>query len=410
VHEAMLNAEGTWIRAGAAAAGSGTPIPFRVTDRIRTNRSYYDASSAHFFAGRAVRLRGMMEAGADGASAFVARTIWPQDYVIDDGAPRQPLDPGETLKDVVEHCPLGASGRYALRVLWERAPGARRDWAGKPALGIILNGAQSDDDDALGGHFALATGHVGPQGEWTHWITSNFYSLEWFSEKGIIAAMMPTDNYLMDLNAGQSYYRPSYLLIALLKNERCARAYQGGVARVFHHFYRQDLRYSHSQANCAGISLSTLQALGWNIPKLGATSYVKGIGAFALMALKERNLALGKSLLHYFTAERTRLLPAMAFYAAGSDLLQLSAAPRQSLRPLTGYEQWLREDVEAILFAYIPQVPSSRPFGTYPVASLDDYRARTPRERSKWRTVPLERRPFPSDLAKERQPPAEADQ
>ena len=30
--------------------------------------------------------------------------------------------------------------------------------------------------------------------------------------------MLPMDNYLMDLNSGQSYYRPSYMLVAVLKH------------------------------------------------------------------------------------------------------------------------------------------------------------------------------------------------
>jgi hypothetical protein len=40
------------------------------------------------------------------------------------------------------------------------------------------------------------------------------------SEKRIIASMLPLDNYLMDLNSGQSYYRPTYLLVAVLKDAR----------------------------------------------------------------------------------------------------------------------------------------------------------------------------------------------
>lgn len=39
-------------------------------------------------------------------------------------------------------------------------------------------------------------------------------------EKGILPAMVPMDNYLYDLNSGQSYYRPSYLLVLVLKQDR----------------------------------------------------------------------------------------------------------------------------------------------------------------------------------------------
>jgi len=68
---------------------------------------------------------------------------------------------------------------------------------------------------------------------------NNFYNLDSFSEKGTIAAPVTMDNYLMDINSGQSYYRPSYMLVAVLNHPRTAVAYQGGVQRVFNHFYQE---------------------------------------------------------------------------------------------------------------------------------------------------------------------------
>ena len=74
----------------------------------------------------------------------------------------------------------------------------------------MLNGAQGDDDESLAGHFGVATGYMGQQGEWADWAMNNIYSLGSFSEKGIVAATVPMDNYLTDLNSGQQFYRPSY--------------------------------------------------------------------------------------------------------------------------------------------------------------------------------------------------------
>jgi hypothetical protein len=46
------------------------------------------------------------------------------------------------------------------------------------------------------------------------------------SEKGIIAASTQLDNYLADLNSGQSYYRPSYMLVAIFKTDSLPAKFQ----------------------------------------------------------------------------------------------------------------------------------------------------------------------------------------
>jgi len=388
---------------GSAIAGAGSaPVPFRIADRIPSNRSFYNADSARFFAGRSLRIRGGLEPLPDGPARFVGRALWPQEYRLPEAA--RPLPPAahETPMDLVRGAPAGPSAAYSVRLLWERRPGAGARWADRPALGIVLNGAQGDDDDALGGHFAVATGRAGPGGEWSHWVTSNFYSLETFSEKGIIAAMVPMDSYLMDVNSGQSWYRPSYVLAVLLNRERVALALQSAVSRVFQHFYRQDLRYDNATANCAGITLDTLGALGWTAPALGPTSYARGLAAMLVTAARERSLALGRRSFRYFTAERTHLLPALAFEATAIHLMHLLGAAQPRRAPAGRFERWLSEDVEAIAFVHVPQLPSSRVCGGTPAASIDEYLSRTPRRRSQWKTIALAPRPLPPGLPRRR--------
>ena len=53
----------------------------------------------------------------------------------------------------------------------------------------------------------------------------------------------------MDLNSGQQYYRPSAVLVAILRHPRTAQAYQGRVHQVFEHFYRYDSTYRHAGAS-----------------------------------------------------------------------------------------------------------------------------------------------------------------
>ncbi len=377
---------------GQALLGAdGSRLGFSLTKKIDSNRSYFDASSARHFSGRRLKLRGRME-----ADRFVARTIWPADYNLDfSRLPYQPLDAGETLAALVRADGGGARSPFAARVLWERDPGAMRNWAGKPALAVMLNGAQGDDDEAHGGHFAVVTGAFGQAGEWGDWLVNNFYTLDSVSEKGIIAATLTMDNYLADLNSGQSWYRPSYLLIAVLKQERAAAIYQQAIGRVYNHFYRHDFAYQHSTANCTGISMQTLRSLGWNIRGQGPTSRAKAVVALPYTAIKELSIESGRQDYDYLVTEQTDLFPFAAFDAAGRDLLGRIAGGGPSG---TRYESMLRDDIEAVIFVRIPQFPSSRAFGQAPVLSIDEYNDRVPSDKSQWKIIPVAPRPFPADM------------
>lgn len=391
--DAVILTDGASVR-----AADGGVTGFKLVPKISTNLSYWNAGTTAFFAKRQVRMRGTFKE-EDGKASFVARTVWPKDYFLDqEKMLAKPFTANESLATFVREAGGGAASPYATRLLWERKPGQARHWQDKPVIGVMLNGAQGDDDEAYGGHFAIATGQVGKQGQWSDWIVNNFYNLDSVSEKGIIAAPVPMDNYLMDLNSGQQYYRPSYMLVAVLNKARTAAAYQGGVQRVFNHFYRHDFSYQHAGANCAGISLDVFKALGWNIPQRGATSNLKAIGAYAYLSAKDRSLASGRKIYDYLTEEQVRLYPAVAFEAAGHDLMQLVGAAKGEGRKLTAFEKQLQSDVEAIVLVRIPQIPSSRAMGSNPVFSFDEFMARTPPDRADWKIVPTGPRPFPAEL------------
>lgn len=370
---------------------SGKRMPFAVVPKIDSNLSYYNEATVRHFAGRNLSMRGKME-----GDKFVARTLWPEDYRLDPAAaPVKPLQSGETLASLVRADGGGAQQPLAARVLWQREPGKPLQWAGKPVLAVMLNGAQGDDDEAHGGHFAIATGRFGPQGEWRDWLVNNFYNLDSVSEKGVIASTLPMDAYMADLNSGQSWYRPSYMLVAVLKQDRASAQYQESISRVFNHFYRHDFVYRHATSNCSGISIETLRSLGWDIPKQGATSLVKAAAGLPFMAIKERSLDSGKKAFDYMSAEITDLYPFVAFEAAGNDILNRVAAGKASGK---GFEGMLSEDIEALVYVRIPQFPSSRAFGQAPVASYDEYMSRVPEDRAQWKIVPVGPRPFPAEL------------
>jgi hypothetical protein len=369
--------EGVSVMPGGRRArnADGIELDIKFVPPISANRAYVDSSTVRYFENRRVRMRGAVEE-AHGKSVFVARTIWPDDFALDPSK----LTIG-SLRDAADIAGFVCqrdtpNTAVEARLLWERRPSQVREWKQKPVIGFVLNGAQSSGNASLGGHFAVATGRVGNNGEWCAWAVNNFYSLDSVNDKGIFAATVPMDKYLMDLNSGQQYYRPSYMLVAILSNQRTAAAFQGGVQRVFNHFYRQDFQYCHATANCAGISIDVFDSLGWRIPKRGAAVSFTSIAASAYVLAKNRSFAKSRKIFDYLKAEQTRLLPAVAFEAAGQDLLQIVGATGMPERALSAYEEQLRTDVEAILLIRIPQVPSGRAIGSAPAFSFDEFRSR----------------------------------
>ena len=142
--------------------------------------------------------------------------------------------------------------------------------------------------------------------------------------------------------------------------------------------------------------MSTLRTLDWQVPVLGATSWWKAALALPGAAIATGSLSKGKALFDYLTEDQTRLFPAQAFEQGGADLLRL--VDGTSGRPLSAFEQALSEDIEAIFLVRIPQFPSSRALGSYPVAGVDEYRARFPKDPAQRQIVPVGPRPFPVEL------------
>lgn len=378
---------GTFNQEASAVQHGETTTSFHTIEKIPSNLSYYNEKSRAYFANQTVTVYGEQT-----QKGFTTHSIWPEKFNLNaQNTPYQPLK-NEQVLDLVRHNVGGADAPFQARVLWQKSE--QITWQKKPVLAFVLNGAQGDDDEAHGGHFAVASGRFGDNGEWQDWLVNNFYNLGSVSEKGIIAASVPMYRYQAELNSGQSWYRPSYMLVAVLKNERNAALYQNAINRVFHHFYRQDFLYRHAGVNCAGINLETLRTLGWQIPERGATNLPKAFAALPFKAIQDGNLASGLKAFDYLAAEKTNLYPAVAFEAISQDLLDRIALGKTE----SDFESALAEDLEAIIYVHIPQFPSSRAFGQAPVASLDEYMARVPEDMTQWKIVPVAPRHFPSHL------------
>ena len=389
--EVRLGPEGTLLRA------DGTSVPYVLVPRLESNHSFYDTSSARYFAGRPLSMRGAFSGPADaapGSGTFVARTVWPAHWRLPAALPiADPAAP--PLQSRIDRAFGTAPHDFRVSTVWTR-PGAVPGSATlRFALALMLNGAQGDDDEAHGGHFALATGRLDNDGRMDHWLVNNFYGLDSVSEKGILAATVPMDGYMTDLNSGQAWYRPSYLLVATFESPDIARELQAAMARTFERFYAHELEYDHARANCTGISLDVLAGLGWTPPGRGPTSRLKAIGGFYYSSVTDRSFSSGRKTYRYLTEEQVRLYPRAGFEALGEDLLALVRGERAPRYPL---ESRLASAVQSILFVEIPQIPSSRPRGTAPAGSFDDYMRRVPADRAEWKIVPVPPRPFPDEL------------
>ena len=386
VRDARLSSDASLVSIG------GRQHRLTLSPKLALNRSWFDASSAAWFADRALTLRGTAH-----DDSFEARVLWPASYRLGP-TPQSPVtlplaaSPGEALRAMLR-ASAAAHAPFEAVTLWRKSPAA--DWSGKPVLAFVLNGAQGDDDESHAGHFAIATGRIAPDGSIGDWLVNSFYSLDIESEKGIIAAPVPLMNYLGDVNAGQSWYRPSWLLVAVMDDASAVRRVQSGLSRVFLQFWRHQLSYYHPTDNCTSMSMDALRALGLDVPLLGPTSRVGAWVAFPWLVARERSIAKARLTFDYLVSERTRLLPALAIEAIFTTLMQLAERKATATGTLGGE---IARSLEGIAWLRIPQFPSSRAWGGLPVVTLSEYRDRLPTDPSKHKIVQVPPRPFAEAL------------
>ena len=383
--------------ASSLTLAGGATLPLRLVPKIASNSAFFDASSALFLGARTLKLRGTLT-----GDALVARTLWPEDFRLDAAMRQLPLDPalpaGVALRGLVRALPQGgATSPFAAHWLWRRDAGAPLV-PGRAVVAIVLNGAQGDDDEAHGGHFALITGRTREDGAIGDWLVNNFYSLDIESEKGIIAAALPLDNYLADLNSGQNWYRPSYIVAAVLAEDRAAVMLQGALNRVYNQFYRHQLVYRHATMNCAGVSVDVLRALGVPVQARGATNRWLAAVAVPYLVATERPLDRAKNAYEYLVEDQTRMLPAAAFEEIGASLLALARGGPAGASGGGALARMLAADIDAIAYLHLPQWPSSRVFGDAPVVTIAEYRSRLPADRNDAKVIPVPPRPFPDEL------------
>lgn len=380
----------------SAMLQDGTVVPFALVQKIESNRSYFDASSLAYLGGGTVRVRGEF-VEIDGVRTLVARTIWPESYRIDAANLKEADAKNAADVDALVSADKGGAQKpFETKLLWEKA-GSGRAWEGLPVMGFMLNGAQGDDDEALAGHSSLFTGRYGPGGSMADWMFDNFYDMNTVSEKGIIASMVPMDKYMSDLNSGQSWYRPSYMLVMIMKDARVPLKFQEAFKAQYAKYYSQEMKYDKTSKNCTALIADPVREEGWKFPETGKTPSLIARLVAKAVGLAAKDPAAGEQIYRSLREEPTRSFPRASFNAVGGDLLTIAGAfgAEPSGREYSPLEKMIQEDLTAILFVRLPQIPSSRKFGREPVSGVIDYMLRAPSDRSKWQTVPSYPRPFP---------------
>ena len=116
-------------------------------------------------------------------------------------------------------------------------------------------------------------------------------------------------------------------------------------------------------------------------------SQLKATGAYFYVSATDQSLSNGRAAYDYLNTETTRLFPAVTFDAIGQNLLFGAQQWNRKLytdhNPVTPFMQQIGDDIEAIYFVRIPQIPSSRAFGQAPVYGFDEYMAQAPADRSR---------------------------
>jgi hypothetical protein len=181
-----------------------------------------------------------------------------------------------------------------------------------------------------------------------------------------------------------------------LKDERTASQLQERYRELYAKYYSHEVVFDRLKKPCTGLIMDEVRGGGWNVPMRGGSDALSAGLLAAIMTIGSMDRAAGREIWNYMRQETTRLAPRSAFEAVGQDILNLGGAGGSSVdRPLTDFEKMLQEDLEALLFVRLPQIPSSRAFGRDPAGTITEYFGRVPLDRSKWQLHPTPPRPFP---------------
>ena len=374
---------------------------YTLTAALPSNPTFINDATLQYFSQRLVSIRATIESSNESSKApsetpiengecnetLQLRTIWPQDWRLLDSETQTVAH----WRNVIAVGTANASKKFTSYEIWKRQQAEMP----RSFLGLILNGAQGDDDEAHGGHLALVFGDWQKNGDISQWWVANFYNPDVVSEKGILPAITTLDNYLCDLNCGQQQYRPSWLIGCALADELPVERIYASLHETMNALYSHAFVYQHTVNNCTGLTMDALRYAGLNVPMKGPSSRLLAPFLFLYKLVQERNWEAAKSAFQYFNAERTRLLPYVGFKHSIRHIMRIL---RGKMLPASELEASLLSNTCAVYGMHFPQIPSARPLGREPVSSVFQYQNRVPGKRENWKIIPVPPRPFPDHL------------
>ena len=336
----------------------------------------------------------------------MARTFWPDDFALGGRAAAARTLPAGAI---ARRKPARADARGAARRRAKSVRARRRCGSATPARRAIgpagrCSRSWSTARRATTTRRTAAISRSSPDasqadGRIGDWLVNNFYSLDVESEKGIVAAPVPLDNYLGDLNSGQGWYRPS--LHAGRGAARRARAGARAVgaeprlqpvlpapARLLpseRELHEHQRRHA-ARARLAGPARGPVEPLA----RVARISVHRAEGALDRQG--EARVRLPRAPTRRGSCPRPRLEEAFA------SLLDARRTTRERRSAAARSRACSPNDLDALAFVRIPQFPSSRAFGDAPAVTTREYQARVPNDPALVQIVPVPPRPFPDAL------------
>ena len=242
----------------------------------------------------------------------------------------------------------------------------------------MVNGAQGDDDEAHGGHFALVTGRVQADGAIGDWLVNNFYTLDCRKRERASSRRRCRSTTISPIST-----RDRTGTGRRTCSSRCSRAARRGAAPVRARPRVQPVLPPPARLRPPDDELHQHQR------RHAARARLAGPGARSDAIACSRGLALPARAARALArkgAARVRLPrrgpdPAAACGGVRGDRASLLALARRSARPCDGsLARDARRGCRRARLLRFPQLPSSRAWGDAPAVTMREYRTRLPRD------------------------------
>jgi hypothetical protein len=269
-------------------------------------------------------------------------------FSLDLSSKQTPLNPNESLNSltIFDRSP----NKFQSRLL----EGSGKSLEGLPAVAMILSHdhLHTSTFEPLS-TFAIASGVIGMHGDFSNLLVNNYQGLS--NSEGLLPGAIPLDKFMTDIRYGHSFYRSTYLLIAVYKaDSKIPLSIQESLNVRMRQVYQGTLRFHPVKNNGTGITVDAMRDLGWSIPvkSLGVYEKLKALPSLATVALSERSVKKGIAAFELNTSEPVRVLPPVAFNVFGSSLLNLV----KSANPILTLFEIDLSNIQAIYFVKIPKI------------------------------------------------------